>query len=58
MQNHMQNTMQSRKVCVIKGCKVMGVLCPSAVKNMEKDGKLKDFHFPSVREEGESPRTF
>ena len=47
--------MQFRKVRAMKGYKVMGVLCPNAVKNMEKDKKLKDFHFPSVCEEGESP---
>ena len=41
------------KDCELKGCKVMGVLCLSAVKNMEKDRKLKDFHFSSICEGGE-----
>ena len=49
--------MQFRKVRAMKGCKIMGILCPNAVKNIEKDRKLKDFHFSSVCEEGESPRT-
>ena len=39
----------------MKDYKVMGILSPSTVK---KDRKLKDFHFSSVCEEGESPHTF
>ena len=57
MQNHMRNMMQFRKDCAMKGCNVMAFLCPSAVKNTEKDRKLKDFHFSSICEEGESPCT-
>ena len=57
MQNHVRNTMQFRKVRAIKGCKVMGVLCPSVVKNMKKDRKLKIFHFLNVREKDKSPHT-
>ena len=49
--------MQFRKDRVIKGCKVVAFLCPSAVKNTEKDRELKDFHFSSICKEGESPHT-
>jgi len=35
----------------------MGVLCPGAFKNMEKDRKLKDFHFSNDSEEDKSPHT-
>ena len=58
MQNHMRNTMQFRKRSCDEGMqiKLWGVLCPSAVKNTEKDRKLKDFYFLNTCEEGESPR--
>ena len=57
MQNHVRNTMQFRKRSCDKGLQSYGLLfCPGAVKNTEKDGKLKDFYFSSVCEEGESPR--
>ena len=49
--------MQFRKDRAINDCKVMAILCPSAVKNTEKDRKLKDFRILSVCEEGELPCT-
>ena len=58
MQNHVRNAMQFRKRSCDEGLQSYGhFLCPSAVKNMEKNRKLKDFHFSSVCEEGESPCT-
>ena len=39
MQNHERNAMQFRKDCEIKGCQVMNVFVPGAVKNTEKDRK-------------------
>ena len=53
----MKKTMQFRKRSCDEGLQVMGILCPSAVKIMEKDRKLKNIHFSSVCEEGESPHT-
>ena len=50
--------MQFRKSSCNKGLQSYGYFCAQVQsKNTEKDRKLKDFHFPSVREEGESPRT-
>ena len=48
----------TKRLCDVatKGCEVMGILCLSAAKTMEKDGRLKTIHFSSVCEEGESPR--
>ena len=58
MQNHVRNTMRFRKSSCNKGLQSYGHFCAQVQsKNTEKDRKLKDFHFPSICEEGESPRT-
>ena len=50
--------MHFRKSLCDEGLQSYGAfLCPSAVKNMGKGRKLKDFHFSSVCEEGEFPCT-
>ena len=46
--------MQFRKRSCNEGLDVFVAKCS---QNTEKDRKLKDFHFSSVCEEGESPRT-
>ena len=41
-----------------RAAKLWPFLFLDAVKNMEKDRKLKDFHFSNVCEKGESPCMF
>ena len=53
----MRNTLHLEKDRVMRAAKLQAFLCPSAVENMEKDRKLKDFYFSSVCEEDESPCT-
>ena len=42
--------MQLEKDHEMKGCQVMGNLCPDVVKNTGKGRKLKDLHFSNVGE--------
>ena len=56
MQNHMRNVMQFKKR-EMKGCQVMAIFVLRCSQKHGKDRNLKDFHFSSTCEEGESPCT-
>ena len=55
MQNYVRNTMQFRKSLYDEGLQSYGRFVPKHSQNMEKDSKLKDFHFSSACEDGELP---
>ena len=55
MQNHVTNIMQFRKKLLDEGLPSYGGFVTRCNQRHKKDGKLKDFHFLSICEEGESP---